>query len=258
MTNEQVHTKKTGFADYLSHFEELRQRLIVSALAWLVSFAVCYSQAGRLFAILSTPLHNALPTGSQLVFIHATEPFFTYLKVSALAGALLALPVFLWQAWSFISPALYQGEKRLALPFVLASCLCFGSGCYFGFTLIFPQVFIFLISFGTNLGDINAMLSMAGYLTLCCRLLLAFGVVFELPIFMIFLSCLGVIDHHMLRRYRKYALLCGFVVGALLTPPDIFSQTAIALPFIVLYEVGIWGAWIFGSKEQSEASSQLS
>jgi len=233
----------------LAHLGELRQRLIKGILAWLLAFGLCYSQARFLFTELSGPLENALPDGSNLVFIHATEPFFTYLKVSALTGLIVALPVLLWQGWAFVAPALYRGEKRLALPFVLASCLCFGCGCYFGFNWIFPQIFTFLVTFGTATGEIDAMLSMAGYLSLAFRLLFAFGIVFELPIVVFFLARLGVIDHHWLKQKRKYAFITGFVIGSFLTPPDIFSQIAIALPFVVLYEVSIIVARLFGRRE---------
>lgn len=239
---------------FASHLEELRKRIIIAFIAWLVAFIACYSQAEALFTFFATPVQSALPEGNHLVFIHATEPFFTYLKISAVAGVLLALPVIFWQIWGFISPALYSGEKRLALPFVLASCLCFGVGSYFGFTWVFPLVFTFLITFGTGMGEINAMLSMAGYLTMATRLLMAFGLVFELPIVIFFLARLGIVDHQWLSKQRKYALLVGFVMGAILTPPDIFSQTAIALPFVILYEVGIVVARLFGQKKEQPST----
>jgi sec-independent protein translocase protein TatC len=191
----------------------------------------------------------ALPEGSSLVFISATEPFFTYLKVAAVAAVLVALPVILWQIWSFVAPGLYSKEKRFAVPFVAVSCICFGIGTYFGFTFVFPMVFTFLVQFGTGTGDIDAMLSMGSYLTLSTRLLFAFGLVFELPIVIFFLARMGVVDHKWLAKNRKYALLMAFVFGAILTPPDLFSQTSIAIPFILLYEVGIIAARLFGKKK---------
>lgn len=234
-----------------SHLEELRRRLLISLLAWLIGFAACYSQAQWLFNQVAQPVRQALPAGNSLVFIHATEPFFTYLKLSALAGLVITLPIILWQLWAFVAPALYQGEKRLAAPFILASCLCFGCGTYFGFTWVFPLVFSFLISFGLGVGEVQAMLSISGYLTMASRLLMAFGLVFELPIVVFFLARVGVVDHHWLSKKRSYALLFGFVLGAVLTPPDIFSQTAIALPFIVLYEISIVVARLFGKRPEN-------
>jgi sec-independent protein translocase protein TatC len=230
-----------------AHLEELRHRLIVCCCTWLAAFLACYGFAERLFQFVARPVQAVLPEGSSLVFISATEPFFTYLKIAAFAGLLLALPVLLWQAWQFVAPGLYSHEKRFALPFVLASCACFATGTWFGFLYVFPLIFRFLISFGTGSGNIDAMLSMGAYLGLSCQLLLAFGLVFELPIVIFFLARLGIVDHRWLARNRKYALLLAFVVGAILTPPDVISQLALAGPFMLLYEIGILVARLFGS-----------
>lgn len=234
------------------HLEELRKKLMISAGAWLVAFLACYSFSEQLFQFISEPVRSTLPEGSSLVFISATEPFFTYLKVGALAGLLISLPVIFWQIWSFISPGLYNNEKKYIFPFVIASSLCFGIGTYFGFFFVFPTIFTFLIKFGTGSGEINAMLSMGSYLSLSSKLLIAFGLVFELPIVIFFLARLGVVDYAWLAKNRKFALLTGFIIGAALTPPDVISQTALALPFIILYEVGIWLARFFGKKREVE------
>ncbi len=245
-----------------SHLEELRKRLMIASIAWLVAFVGCYSVAEKLFKILSEPVQQALPKGSSLVFIQATEPFFTYLKVAAVAGVLVAMPVILWQLWGFVAPGLYKNEKLFAVPFVMSSCLCFGLGTYFGFSFVFPTIFTFLVQFGTGGGggEINAMLSMGSYLTLSTRLLFAFGMVFELPIVIFFLARMGVVDYKWLASKRKFALLMAFVIGAVLTPPDMFSQASIAIPFILLYEVGIIVARLFGKKkpvEEPEADDEL-
>jgi len=232
-----------------THLEELRKRLIIAASAWIVAFLGCYSFAEKLFQYIAEPVRAALPEGSSLVFINATEPFFTYLKIAALAGVLVALPVILWQFWAFIAPGLYGHEKRFAIPFVLVSCMFFAAGTYFGFVYVFPTIFTFLIGYGTSVAGISAMLSMGSYLTLSTRLLFAFGLVFELPVLIFFLARMGVVDHIWLRKNRKFAILVAFIVGATLTPPDVFSQTAIALPFIILYEVGILAARFFGKKK---------
>jgi sec-independent protein translocase protein TatC len=229
------------------HLEELRHRLIVCLCAWLAAFLLCYGFAERLFRFVAQPVRAVLPEGSSLVFINATEPFFTYLKIAAFAGLLLALPIILWQIWQFVAPGLYSHEKRFAVPFVLASCACFALGTWFGFLYVFPLIFRFLIGFGTGSGDIDAMLSMGTYLSLSCKLLLAFGVVFELPIVIFFLARLGIVDHRWLARNRKYALLAAFITGAILTPPDVISQLALAGPFLLLYEIGILVARLFGA-----------
>jgi len=238
-----------------SHLEELRRKLIIAGVSWLVAFLACYSFAEPLFDLIATPVRSALPEGTSLVFITATEPFFTYLKIGALAGLLVSMPVIFWQIWSFVAPGLYQHEKRYIFPFVLASTLCFATGAFFGYQYVFPMAFKVLIEFGTGSGELNAMLSMGSYLSLSSKLLLAFGLVFELPVVIFFLARMGIVDHKMLARNRKFALLAAFLTGAMLTPPDVFSQTALALPFIVLYEIGIIVARIFGKKREAVAES---
>ncbi len=235
-----------------AHLEELRRKLIISGISWLVAFLGCYTYAEKLFDLIADPVRQALPPGTSLVFLTATEPFFTYLKIGALAGLLVALPVIFWQIWSFVAPGLYQHEKHYIIPFVLASTLCFVSGAFFGYQYVFPMAFKVLIQFGTASGEISAMLSMGSYLSLSSKLLLAFGLVFELPVVIFFLARMGIVDHKMLARNRKFALLAAFVIGAILTPPDVFSQTALALPFIILYEVGIIVARLFGKTRTVE------
>ena len=242
-----------------THLEELRRKLIISGVSWLVAFLACYAYAEQLFDLIAGPVRLALPEGTSLVFITATEPFFTYLKISALAALLVSMPVIFWQLWSFIAPGLYKNEKRYVLPFVLASTLCFATGAFFGYSFVFPMAFKVLIEFGIGSGDLNAMLSMGSYLSLSSKLLLAFGLVFELPVVIFFLARLGVVDHKMLARNRKFALLAAFLIGAMLTPPDVFSQTALAVPFIVLYEIGIIVARLFGKRRNpvdEEAENQ--
>ena len=238
-----------------SHLEELRRKLIIAGVSWLVAFLACYAFAEPLFDLIATPVRAALPEGTSLVFITATEPFFTYLKIGALAGLLVSMPVIFWQIWSFVAPGLYQHEKRYIVPFVLASTLCFATGAFFGYQYVFPMAFKVLIEFGTGSGELNAMLSMGSYLSLSSKLLLAFGLVFELPVVIFFLARMGIVDHKMLARNRKFALLAAFLTGAMLTPPDVFSQTALAVPFIVLYEIGIIVARIFGKRREATDES---
>lgn len=235
-----------------AHLEELRKRLIIAGIVWLIAFFGCYSFAENIFHFVAEPVRSALPEGSSLVFIHATEPFFTYLKISAFTAVLLALPVILWQGWVFVAPGLYAREKKFIIPFVVSGCLCFGAGAYFGFQHVFPVIFTFLVSYGTGTGEISAMLSMGAYLSLCIRLFLAFGLVFELPVVVFFLARMGLVDAPWLAARRKYAVILAFVCGAVLTPPDLFSQTAIAIPFILLYEVSIWVARIFARPKHKD------
>ncbi len=242
-----------------THLEELRRKLIIAAVSWLVAFLACYSFSEKLFDLIAGPVRQALPEGTSLVFITATEPFFTYLKIGALAGLLVSLPVIFWQIWSFVAPGLYKNEKRYVFPFVFASTFCFASGAFFGYTFVFPMAFKVLIEFGTGGGELNAMLSMGSYLSLSSKLLLAFGLVFELPVVIFFLARMGIVDHKFLSRNRKFALLAAFLIGAMLTPPDVFSQTALALPFVILYEIGIIVARLFGKKRPlTEEEEELS
>lgn len=239
---------------FMAHLVELRRRLTIAATTWMVAAFVCYTFADRLFVYISEPVRKALPEGSRMVFLSATEPFFTYMKIAAIAGLIIALPVVLWQIWAFVGPALYPGEKRFAMGFVLASTLCFVIGAYFGFTFVFPTVFAILVKMGIGATDVNAMLSMGAYLSLASTLLLAFGLVFELPIVIFILARMGVVDHHWLRKNRKYMIVVAFIVAGIITPgPDIFSQLSLAVPFVVLYEVGVLLARFFGKERREPA-----
>ena len=242
---------------FTTHLEELRKRLIIAGGTWLVAFFACYAFADPLFRYISEPVRAALPEGSSLVFITATEPFFTYMKIAALAALIVSLPVILWQFWAFVAPGLYTHEKRFAVSFVAASCLCFGAGAYLGFTYIFPTIFAMLIKFGIGGSDISAMLSMGSYLSLAALMLLAFGLIAEVPIVILVLARMGVIDHLWLKRNRKYMVIVAFVFAAIVTPgPDVISQVSLAIPFIILYEVGIVLARFFGKKKVDETASE--
>lgn len=155
----------------------------------------------------------------------------------------------LWQVWAFAAPGLHAHEKRFGIAFDVSGCCCFSAGTWFGFTYLFPLILSVLIQFGLGEGGVSAMLSMDACLSLALHLLLAFGAVFELPVVLVLLARLGVVDHLWLRQNRKYMVIVAFVFGALFTPgPDVFSQCALAIPFVILYEVGILGARFFGRK----------
>jgi sec-independent protein translocase protein TatC len=229
------------------HLQELRKRLIIAGGSWLLAFFVCYSFAETLFLYISEPLREVLPEGSSLVFLTATEPFFTYLKIAAMAALVVSLPVILWQVWAFAALVLHTHEKKFGVALVASSCLFFSAGTYLGFTFIFPLILSVLIQFGLGANGVSARLSMDGYLSLALHLLLAFGIVFELPVVIGLLARMGVVDHLWLRQNRKYMVIVAFVFGAIFTPgPDAFSQCALAIPFLILYEVGIVSARIFG------------
>jgi sec-independent protein translocase protein TatC len=233
----------------MQHLEELRKRIVRAFVAWFVAFMVCYSYAEEMYLVISSPLREALPAGTKLVFLTATEPFFAYLKIGAFAGLLVALPYIFLQLWGFIAPGLYAREKRYVIPFVVLSSGCFIAGTVFGFVVAFPLMFGFLVQSGTAGGELVPMLSMGSYLSLASQMLLAFGITFELPIVIFFMARMGLVGYDFLARNRKYALLICFILGAIFSPPDVVSQTVLAVPMFILYEVGIWLAYFFGKKK---------
>ena len=172
---------------------------------------------------------------------------FFYLKLSLVAGLLLASPVIFYQIWRFVAPGLYQHEKRVILPFTLLSSLFFFGGAAFGYFVVFPPAFKFLLGYSNDF--LSPMPTVREYFSLCLRLLIAFGVIFELPIFMVLLAKMGLVSAAFLNRHRKYAILLAFVIAAILTPtPDVINQCLMALPLIVLYEVSIVAVWLLGRK----------
>jgi len=240
---------------FLSHLEELRKRLIACAIAVGVGFAVCYAFKERLYAILVSPLIKMMPEGKGLIFTSLLAPFFTYLKTALIAGVMLVAPYLFYQLWLFIAPGLYQHEKKYIIPFVFFSSILFVGGALFGYFIVFPLVFNFFLGFENEF--IQAMPSVNEYFTFVVRLLCGFGIAFELPVVLFFLAKIGIVTPELLRKKWKYALLLMFVVGAIITPPDVISQVIMAVPLILLYEVGIICAKIGtrkkAKKEETEA-----
>ena len=239
---------------FTQHLEELRRRLVFCCIAIAVGFLVSYLFKEKIFGFLMIPWIEALPKdqSAKLIYTAPHEAFFTYMKVSLIAGIGLATPVILYQLWRFIAPGLYANEKRYLFPVVFFSSVFFIGGALFGYYLVFPVGFQFFASFANEY--ITPMISTREFLTFTNRLLFGFGIIFELPIFAFFLAKLGLITAKFLRRQRRIAVLIIFVVAAALTPgPDIFSQLMMAGPLLVLYEASIWIAHFFGPKETSEA-----
>jgi len=199
---------------------------------------------------LTRPLIGVMQTGDKLIFTGLPEAFFTYLKVAFLSGIILAAPVIFYQFWMFVAPGLYDKEKRLMLPVVVLSTIFFVGGAFFGYFIVFPYGFKFFLGFSSDI--IRPLPSMREYLSFASTLLLAFGLVFELPLIVTFLAKLGMVSVSFLKKNRKYAILLFFTVAAILTPPDVVTQIMMALPLMVLYEISIVGARIFGKKKPAE------
>lgn len=236
----------------VEHLDELRRRLAVSFVALFVGFLACWYFAKPIFAWLSRPLTQFLPEGEKLAFTGLVDPFMLYIKVAALAGVFLASPVLLYQVWLFIAPALYRHERRVAIPFIVATTIFFVAGGYFGWAVAFPMVCRFLLTVGS---DFKQVITVNEYFAMSSKVILGLGVVFELPVLIGFLARLGVVGHRFLLRHFRWAVLAIFVTAAIITPtPDIPTQCVFALPMVGLYLLGVLVAWLFGKRAEEPAA----
>jgi len=236
----------------MSHLVELRKRLITSAIGVGVCFAVTYAFSEKLFEILAHPLKANLPEGDRLIYTNLPEMFFVYIKTGLVAAVLLAAPFIFYQAWMFVAPGLYRKEKRYLLPFVFFSTLLFVGGALFGYFIVFPFGFRFFLGFSNEY--IQALPSVKQYFSLSIKLLLGFGIIFELPVVAFFLSRMGILTADLMRRQRKYAILLIFIVAAILTPPDVITQLMMAGPLLVLYELSVIIVKVTGKKKTAAES----
>lgn len=246
-TDDPLEEEKIPFT---AHLEELRTRLIRSFIAVVIGASVAYAFKEKLFDILTRPLLAVMPHDGKIIFTGLPEAFFTYLKVAFLAGMFLAAPVILFEFWMFVVPGLYKKERRLLGPVIILSTLFFVGGALFGYFFVFPWGFKFFLGFSSE--TLQALPSMKEYLGFVSKMLIAFGIIFELPIIITCMAALGLVSTAFLRKNRKYAVVIFFIVGAILTPPDVITQIMMALPLIVLYELSIIGAMIFGRKPDSD------
>lgn len=223
-------------ANVVHFLVELRSRLIYSLIVLLVLFAVLLYFANNLYTYLALPLLKFLPQG-HLIATQIVSPFFVPFKLAFLASILLAMPFFLYQLWAFVAPALYGHERRLVWPFLLMSALLFYAGIAFAYFVIFPMLFHFL----ARIAPAGVMLSpdISEYLDFTIKLLLVFGGLFEIPIIMVLLTAIGIVRRERFIKMRSYAIVGAFVMGMLLAPPDVLSQTLLAVPIWLLYETGI-------------------
>jgi sec-independent protein translocase protein TatC len=263
MADEELHMSFWG------HLEELRKRITWSIIWISVGFGVCFNYSEDILKLLMWPMNVKLTIQAGFPFVvnipneiqqklHYTtliEPFWTHLKIALIAGLFLAFPLVMHQIWKFIAPGLLQKERRYAGYFVFFSTLFFAIGVVFCFCLLLPFAIPFLLSYKTE--NLIAIIKIGDYIDFVLKFLLACGIVFELPLVIVLLSKMGIVSPDWLAKYRKYAFLASFILGAILTPtPDVFNQTLISIPIYLLYEVGILFARLFGKKKKP-ASTEL-
>jgi sec-independent protein translocase protein TatC len=230
---------------FVSHLVELRDRLIRAVIAIGICFGALAFWPGpaALYDMLAQPLVATLPEGATLIATNVISPFVVPLKITLMGAFLLALPVVLYQLWAFVAPGLYTHEKKLVLPLVVSSTLLFFVGVAFCYFFVFGKVFAFIQSFAPK--SITAAPDIEAYLSFVMTMFIAFGASFEVPVVVVVLARVGLVSIEKLKAFRAYFIVLAFIVAAVITPPDIVSQLALAIPMCLLYEVGIWAAQIF-------------
>jgi sec-independent protein translocase protein TatC len=236
---------------FVAHLIELRDRLIRATLAVGIAFGALALWPGpaALYDLLAAPLVAHLPEGATLIATSVISPFLVPLKITLMTAFLLALPIVLYQVWAFVAPGLYAHEKRLVLPLVISSTVLFLVGVAFCYFFVFGQVFKFIQGFAPK--SITAAPDIEAYLSFVLSMFIAFGATFEVPVVVVVLARMGIVSIEKLRAFRSYFIVLAFVVAAIVTPPDVISQLALAIPMCLLYEVGIWAAQIFIRKTQA-------
>jgi sec-independent protein translocase protein TatC len=236
---------------FVQHLVELRDRLLKAVIAMAVTAAILalYPGPAALYDILAAPLVAHLPKGATLIATSVISPFMVPLKILLMAAFLLALPVVLYQAWAFVAPGLYSHEKKLVLPLVVSSTILFFFGVAFCYFFVFGQVFAFIQSFAPK--SITAAPDIEAYLSFVLTMFLAFGLAFEVPVVVVVLARMGIVSIQKLKEFRGYFIVLAFIIAAIVTPPDVVSQLALAIPMCLLYELGIWAAQVFIKNTQA-------
>lgn len=235
---------------FLEHLVELRSRLIKACLAILVVLICLLPFSRKLYNLLASPMLAQLPDGSSMIAIDVASPFLAPFKLALLLSVIISIPIVLYQLWAFVAPALFRHEKRLARPLLFSSVLLFYLGCAFAYFVVFPLVFGFMTRVAPE--GVSVMTDISRYLDFVITLFLAFGITFEVPIATIILVATGLVTTEKLAQARPYVIVGAFAIGMLLTPPDVISQTLLALPMWVLYELGILFSRILIQEKTSE------
>ena len=266
---------------FLAHLDELKSRITRSVIALVIAVVVCFFFAETIFDFVAQPLVSALKENPELHIQSPMEVFFVYIKLALLAGLVVSAPVIFWQIWSFVAPGLYKNERRVAFGFAFFATLFFFGGIAFAYYLVFPFGFAYLLDFAyERAGNFSLLeqvakvfgaevnyetarfvraavkptIMMEKYITLVIKLLLAFGLIFELPLVLYFLARVNLVGHRGLIKFFKYWVVIAFLVAAVLTPPDVVTQAMMAGPLILMYLVGIVVAWVIGrGRERREA-----
>lgn len=230
---------------FIAHLIELRDRLVKTFAAVAIAFIALaiYPSPSGLYDLLAQPLVQHLPQGATLIATNPISPFMVPIKVTMLAAFMLALPAVLYQIWAFVAPGLYGHEKRLVVPLIVSSTLLFYMGVAFCYFFVFGKVFTFIQEFAPK--SITAAPDIEAYLSFVLNMFLAFGAAFEVPVALVILVRLGMVTVDKLKAFRSYFVVLAFVIAAIVTPPDVVSQLALAIPMCLLYEVGIWAAQFF-------------
>ncbi|OSN01234.1 MULTISPECIES: Sec-independent protein translocase subunit TatC [Lonsdalea] len=230
----------------ISHLIELRKRLLNSILCVLAVFVVLVYFANDIYQIVSAPLIKQLPAGASMIATDVASPFFTPIKLTLIVSVFASAPLVLYQVWAFVAPALYKHERRLMMPLLFSSSLLFYLGMAFAYFIVFPLAFSFFAQ--TAPAGVMIATDINNYLDFVMALFMAFGVSFEVPVAIVLLCWSGVVTPEELKKKRPYVLVGAFVVGMLLTPPDVFSQTLLAIPMYLLFEIGVFFARFYVGK----------
>ena len=233
------------------HLLELRTRLLRSVLGILIVFCSLAYFAQDIYQYLALPLLSTMPEGTQMIATDVASPFFAPFKLTIVLSMFIAMPYILYQVWSFIAPGLYRNEKRLVIPLMIGSTMLFYGGIAFAYYVVFPVVFSFFNSVAPE--GVTIATDISSYLDFVLKLFFAFGAAFEIPIVIILLCWTGVTDTDSLRKKRPYIIVGAFFIGMLLTPPDIISQTMLAVPMLLLFEVGLIFASFYTKKDNEIA-----
>ena len=238
----------------ISHLLELRNRLMRALASVVVVFLALVWFANDIYAFLSAPLISKLPEGASMIATDVASPFFTPIKLTLVVSVFVAVPVILYQIWAFVAPGLYKHEKKLVMPLLFSSSLLFYLGVAFAYYIVFPLVFSFFTKVAP--AGVEVATDIASYLDFVLALFMAFGIAFEIPVAIILLCWTGVTDVESLKTKRPYIVVAAFVVGMLLTPPDMISQTLLAIPMCLLFEIGLFFARFYTKLEEDEESTE--